>query len=118
MFGISDLQSAGVRLHLSGAPAGGIAVLLVGLSSSVWAGGALPVSLQPIGFAGCELATSAEVQLPLTVGTAGLRRGYTSFDVPFALTPDSSQLLQGQWLVLGGGAAAPGATTNSISWAH
>ena len=117
--GLSDLGASGIRLHLSSAPPGAAAALLVGLSSTSWLGGTLPLPLSSIGFPGCELATSSEIQVPVLTGTTGTSRGYASFDVPFALRTGFGTLaLHGQWLVLGSGATAPGATSDSLSWSH
>ena len=117
--GLTDLGAAGVRLHLSGAPAGTIAYCILGLSSTSWLGLSLPYPLDSLGFLGCTLQTSIEIALPRTTGVGGIDRGYASLPLQLPLATGAPQItLYGQWLVLGSGPLAPGGATGGLTWSH
>jgi hypothetical protein len=111
--GLRDLGSAGVRIHLSGAPPAAPAFLLLGLSRTSWAGTPLPLRLDPFGFGGCELYTSIDALVPATTGTVGNDRGYAFVDVPLPLRGlPRAVVLHGQWVVCPGGLSA------ALQWTH
>jgi hypothetical protein len=117
--GMQDLGSSGARVHLSGAPPGAQALLLLGISTSSWQMTPLPLALEFAGFPGCTLFTSVEATALVTVGAVGTAAGYASFDVPVPLAIGTSQVtLHGQWLVLGSGEMWPGALSAGLTWQH
>ena len=117
--GVVDLGTRGVRVHLSDAPPGIAAALLVGNSNQTFAGLPLPLKLELWGFPGCELATSVLVELCTSTGTQGIAAGYASLDVALPIASGSRRgTLYAQWLVLGQGAQAPGALTGALSWPY
>lgn len=111
-------RQASTRLHVSGAPPGALAFLLLGVSSTTWAGTPLPLSLESLGFIGCHLATSVELPLGAPTGVAGLAAGYAFYDLPVPVGSALGVTLHGQWLVVGSGATLPGALTDALSWRH
>ncbi|MEZ5965542.1 MAG: hypothetical protein R3F56_17035 [Planctomycetota bacterium] len=117
--GAVDLGAAGVRVHLSEAPAGAPAVLLAGLSNQAWGGIPLPLKLEPWGFTGCALATSVLATVPLTAGRSPPRVGYVCVDLPLPVTGSvSPRMVHVQWLVLGVGSEAPGALSAALGWPY
>ncbi len=119
LMGFTDLseQGGGKRLHLSGAPAGAAAVLLLGLSRRSWGGVPLPFALDGLGFPGCRLHTSVEVMLSASTGTVGTSCGYASIDLPLLAHPLGIEV-HGQWLVAGRGATWPGALSEALVWPY
>lgn len=94
-----SVEGLGARIHVSGASPDALATLLVGVSSTSFAGMPLPRRLDSLGFVGCSLQTSIEASA--TTRTAvGLDRGSASFVVPRLAVP-----LYGQWAVLDRGSA-------------
>jgi hypothetical protein len=117
--GMVDLGTRGVRVHLSDAPSGVVAALLIGNSNRSWAGRSLPLKLEPFGFPGCELATSVLVELCTSTGTQGNAAGYASLDVALPIVGGSGRgTLHAQWLVLGQAQQAPGALSGALSWPY
>lgn len=117
--GMRDEQGRAARVHLSGAPSGTQAFLLLGLSRQTFLGQPLPLSLAGYGLPGCDLFTSIEAFIPVTAGTGGIGAGYGFVDIPLTLVPpaQATLTLRGQWLVLpqhgvGGALSAP------IQWQH
>ncbi len=79
----------------------------------------LPFSVSSLGFTGCNLYTSIEVSPAVATGTTGINNGYAFFHIPFPLATGTPQVtLNGQWLVVGTGASAPGALSGGLSWPH
>ena len=99
-------------------PPCGSALLLLGFSSTSWAGNALPMSLGFAGFTGCSLYTSIQGYPAVVAGTADLNPGYAHFDIPVALNGPLQVTLCGQWMVLGSGPSFPGALSGGLSWQH
>jgi hypothetical protein len=89
----------GRRVHLSGAPPGASAILLLGFSSASWLGHGLPLPLDALGLPGCSLATSVDLTATATTGTTGIDRGYAFVDLPNVGTVERGAL-HAQWLVL------------------
>jgi hypothetical protein len=115
--GMQSLGTAGVRVHVSEAPANALCVLLVGLSTTSFAGHPLPLALDPIGFPGCSLRTAADV-LYTAVASSGPNGGHAA--VPLALpvppTGAGTWTISAQWMVLGDAATWPGGFTQAITW--
>ncbi len=116
--GMQSLGSTGVRVHLSGAPPGAPAVLMLGLSTTSIFGIPLPLALDPLGFTNCSLRTSIDAQFLAVTGTTGLDAGYVRLDVPHPVPASGQGLwtLAGQWVVLGAGMEFPGGLTQVITW--
>lgn len=115
--GLSALATS-ARLLLSGAPPGAPAHLLLGVSSTSWAGTPLPLSLDPFGFTGCRLLTSIDLPLAAAAGMTGSSAGYAVVELPLPVGSALGVTLHGQWLVWGAGATAPGALSDALSWPH
>jgi hypothetical protein len=117
--GLRDLQGFGVRIHLSSAPAGAPAALLLGFSSSQWHGLTLPLSLASLGLPQCFLYTSVELIATTASGLSGLERGYASIDLPWPLKAPAQALfvLHGQWIVLDPTRAGIG-LSEAMTWRH
>lgn len=111
--GWRDLGGNLARLHVSGASAGGTALLLLGLSNSSWGGHSLPIPLDAIGLSGCLLHNSVDAWGLLPIGTTGLDRGFAAIDLPTGQA--LPQRLHAQWLTFDARATALGATP-SLSW--
>src|SRR5690606_30231756 len=92
--GLTRYDAARTRLHLSNAPAGSPAILVVGVSTTSWHGHALPFALDFLGYTGCSLYTSIDLTVGVTTGTHGIDRGYAFVEVP------SDADLNAQWFVL------------------
>jgi hypothetical protein len=116
--GIRDVGGTSTRLHLSGAPPGSPAALVLGLSRTSYAGIPLPMPLQPFGFPGCLLYTSPDLFLMTNTGSAGVARGYAFVDVPIPLATPGTFTLYGQWLSFGSGPTWPGGVTEALLWRH
>jgi hypothetical protein len=116
--GMRSLGAAGVRVHLSGAPPGAPAILMLGLSATNIYGIPLPLALDPLGFPNCALRTSIDAQFLAMTGTAGSAAGYVHVDVPHPVPASGQGLwtLAGQWVVLGAGSEFPGGLTQGITW--
>jgi hypothetical protein len=121
MKGLGTLGAQGARFHLSGAEPHAAAAFALGVSSTTWAGSALPLVLDPFGFRGCSLYSSVELAIPAVTGSQGAGAGYASFDLPVTLRLPSwpahwgfQVTLHGQWLVLG---TEPNATA-ALAWQH
>lgn len=108
----------GVRIHLSRAPNNAPAILVVGLSTTTFAGVALPHALDPYGFPGCVLRTSIDATWSTTTGSQGIDAGYAYVDLPYPVpaTGNGTWTLSAQWAVLGTGAEYPGGWTQAIRW--
>jgi hypothetical protein len=106
------------RAHVSHAPAGSTAFLLLGVNATT-PPVSLHLGLEPFGLAGCELHVAVQITAAVTTGGDGTRRGYAFVDLPL---PDAASQgtisLSGQWLVLGRGNRFPGALSRAISWSH
>lgn len=100
--GFRVLDASRARIHLSGAPAGATAYLLLGLSDRQHGAHRLPLALDRWGMPGCALRVSIDVQVRVVAGTTGNARGYAYVDVPRA----GGTPLYAQWLVLGNGPVA------------
>ncbi|HEX6810897.1 MAG TPA: hypothetical protein VF384_04665 [Planctomycetota bacterium] len=90
-----------VRFTMSDAPPGVVAILTLGSSNASIGSVALPLGLDPFGFPGITLWTSADVSLLTIAGTTGMAAGYAEFDV--ALPPGrtieyTGTPLYAQWL--------------------
>jgi hypothetical protein len=98
------------RLHLSDAPSGALAVLLLGHGGT---------HERPWLF-GCSTSLSVDALIPTVTGTSGLNRGYAWIDLPRALAaPGQHQaVVQGQWVVLDPMSGSLGGLTNSLRWLH
>ncbi|MEO6595340.1 MAG: VCBS repeat-containing protein [Planctomycetota bacterium] len=70
-----------VRFTMSEAPPGAAALLLLGGSNAAINGIALPLGLDPFGYPGITLWTSAEVSLFTIAGSTGMGSGYAAFDI-------------------------------------
>jgi hypothetical protein len=115
MRGLGAKATSGARMHLSNAPPGANAALLIGLSES--GRFRLPADLAGGGgFPGCQLHTSADVAVCVVTGTTGVDRGYAHVDVPVPLVAGGAMALYGQWLVLG--SVASGGVSNAFTWRH
>jgi hypothetical protein len=95
-------QGDSVRVHLSGAPAGAQAVLLLGRSDTAWGAFRLPLDLAAFGLPGCTLYTSIDAVVTATAGMTGIDRGYAFVDVPLpvAETGSGTVPLHAQWKVV------------------
>lgn len=90
-----------VRFTMSEAPAGAAAVLMLGTSDVAIRSVALPLQLDPYGLPGITLWTSSDVTLFTIAGSAGMGRGYASFDLrlpPGRIIDSSGTPLYAQWL--------------------
>src|SRR5204862_6677741 len=56
---------------LTGAPANGLALLVVGLSATTWSGLPLPLPLGFLGYPSCALNASLDVSLAMLVSASG-----------------------------------------------
>jgi hypothetical protein len=115
--GMQSLGTAGVRVHLSRAPANSLAVLLLGLSTTHFAGVPLPASLDPLGITGCSLRTSIEL-MHVAVTSNVHPIGTTRLDVPLPIPVAGlgAWSISGQWWVLGDGTNFPGGMTSAVTW--
>jgi hypothetical protein len=116
--GMSSLGTPGVRIHLSNAPAGSLAVLLLGLSTTNHHGVPLPASLDHLGLPGCSLRTSIELMCTAITGAAASATGHASIDLPFPVPSVGlgTWSLSAQWLVLGDATTFPGGMSQAIRW--
>jgi hypothetical protein len=95
-------RGEGVRVHLSSAPPGGSAFLLVGVSDTAFGAFRLPLDLAALGLPGCSLYASIDVVIPVTIGTSGVARGYGFADVPLRSVENNrpgAVPLHAQWKV-------------------
>lgn len=115
--GIRTVEPKSTRLHLSGGEAGGVGVLLAGVSRTSWSGIPLPFPLSQFGFPSCVLLTSVEAAVPITLGTTGLAAGYGYFDIPLPLSATGLPL-HGQWLTLRPSTNGPGGASDALLWRH
>ncbi|HLQ36355.1 MAG TPA: hypothetical protein VK348_01040, partial [Planctomycetota bacterium] len=95
-------QSPGFgRLHLSGAPPGALAHLLLAPAGQTTFGSfTLPLDLGSFGMPGCMLLVPPAVSIGTPTGTTGFDRGYAAFDLPLGLVPAGGFPVAAQWLVL------------------
>ena len=116
--GMRNFGSQGVRVHLSNAPPGAPALLLLGLSSTQLGPLPLPLALTSYGFPGCQLLSSADVALPVTTGVQGTSAGYAFCDIALPLGGSGPRTfaVYGQWLCLGQGATWPGGVSAALAW--
>ncbi len=110
-------KQTSVRVHLSGGEPGGMAVLVLGFSRTSFGPLSLPVSLERLGLAGCQLHVSIDASVLSSVET-GRHAGYAGVDLPVPLGAPGGIALHGQWLVLGSGATAPGGVSDALVWYH
>lgn len=103
------------RITVHGAPPGGIAVLLVGRSSTAWLNVPLPMSLDNFGLPGCSLLTSIDVAIPTLTGTTGLASGYGSLDLVATLAGNGATTLYAQWACLGPAGTSLVALSDSVA---
>ena len=90
-----------VRFTMSDAPPGVAALFTLGGSNAAIGGVALPLGLDPFGFPGITLWTSADVSLLTIAGTTGMDAGYAAFDIvlpPGHLIDYTGTPLYAQWL--------------------
>lgn len=83
--GMRNLEVAstpGVRFTMSEAPAGAIAVLMLGTSDAVFQGLALPIGLDPFGLPGITLWQSADASVLMLCGQSGMAQGYAEYQLP------------------------------------
>jgi len=114
--GLRDLGPNGMRVHLSGAPQGRPAALLLGFSRTTWMGQSLPLALYPFGFPdGSMLYTSVEGMVGVTTGTTGIASGYASVDLPLRSTHPGTLTVHAQWLCFDA-ANRPAAFSQAITW--
>jgi hypothetical protein len=115
--GMQSLGTAGVRVHLSRTPANSLAVLLLGLSTTQFAGVPLPTSLDPLGITGCSLRTSIEL-MHVAITSHVHPVGTTRLDVPLPIPVAGlgAWSISGQWWVLGDGTNFPGGMTSAVTW--
>jgi hypothetical protein len=117
--GIRDVAGSSTRVHLSNAPPGASALLLLGLSRTAWGSLVLPFPLGHLGFTGCQLQAAPEFIIPTTTGTSGIGAGYGFVDLPFPVRYEVSSIpVYGQWLCVGAGPQAPGALSEPLEWWH
>ena len=96
---------------MSNAPPNASSILALGLSTTTWQGLPLPLPLSPFGFTACSLYPSVDLALPLLTDSTGYARMQIAEPLgTFQLT------LNGQAIVLGSGATAPGGLTGGLSW--
>lgn len=81
--GHAVIGTAGFTAQAHNCPAGAIAVLWVGSSTTTWGGIQLPFDLTPLGYAGCTLYQD----LFLTLFTAADANGLASFNLPLSFDP-------------------------------
>jgi hypothetical protein len=103
------------RVTMYDGPPGAHAVLLLGLSSTSFAGFELPLSLSRLGFRGCSLLTSIEASVLTLTGSDGIAKGYASVVLP-GIPAMQGSLVHAQWLVLGEGDRAPGGLSDAALW--
>jgi hypothetical protein len=90
-----------VRFTMSEAPPGAGAMLMLGTSDTAIHGIALPLGLDPLGFAGITIWTSADVNLFTIAGSTGAGSGYAAFEVPLPpgrVLDTTGTPLHAQWL--------------------
>jgi len=90
-----------VRFTMSEAPPGAVAVLMLGASNAAYQGIALPLPLDPFGFGGITLWTSADITLLTVAGTSGVDAGYAELNVslpPGRIIDYSGTPFYAQWL--------------------
>lgn len=116
--GMQSFGNAGIRLHLSQAPAGAPAVLMLGLSTNQILGVPLPLALDSLGLPGCSLLTSIDAHHLLVAGTSGMDAGYARVDLPQRLPVSGPgwYSISAQWLVLGTGSESPGGVSQALTW--
>ncbi|MCA8976393.1 MAG: hypothetical protein KDC98_16865, partial [Planctomycetes bacterium] len=78
---LSQSSPQTVRFTMAEAPAGAVAMLMLGRSDIVWQGVALPLMFDPYGFPGIALWQSADITLFTTAGTTGVDRGYAELQL-------------------------------------
>jgi hypothetical protein len=113
--GINTTPQATTRIHISGAPPGSSAILMLGLSSTSYGMWPLPFPLTQFGFPGCMLSTSIDAFALVSLGTTGNAAGYGFYDLPVPLAA-TGLAIHGQWLALQSGSAAPGGVTDALRW--
>jgi hypothetical protein len=118
--GMSALGRTGVRVHLSSAPTGAFAFLLLGVSTTQYAGVPLPAAMDPFGLPGCALRTSIEAVYTGIAGSIGTGRGHMQLDLPLPVRTATlgGIPLSAQWLVLGMGQEFPGGMSQALRWVH
>jgi hypothetical protein len=117
--GILCMGPGRTRMHLSGAPPGAPALLLVGVSRTVYGGYPLPMPLTQVGFSNCLLHVSPDLTWVTNTATSGIGAGYASIDLPWTLNQSGFGLsLYGQWFVLGSGSSWPGGVTDALHFKH
>ena len=116
--GMRDLGARGVRIHLSGVPAGARAFLALGLSRTRWGGASLPLALDPFGLPGCRLYTSIDVIGEATAGSRGVARGYASIDLAVPLKGSGGVEVHGQWIALDPRGPVPVSLSDAMLWRH
>ncbi|MGH7151454.1 MAG: hypothetical protein ACREIU_12190, partial [Planctomycetota bacterium] len=100
-----------LKVNLSKAGAGAIAVLLLGLSNSVWGPLSLPFDASGVGMPGCSLLVSIDLAFPAITQASSPVPGRASIAFPVPLDPQlvGAQLF-GQWFVLGPGPGLGGSS--------
>lgn len=89
------------RIVLGSAAPGALAWCVGSLAStSSFQGLALPISMDPLGFAGCQLQVAIDVSIGTLVGNARDDTGYAAIDLPWPMTGVGGLHLAAQWLVL------------------
>jgi hypothetical protein len=108
----SPLVGASFSVHVSRTIGGTLAVLLLGVSDSMWGAVPLPARLGPLGMPGCNLLTSVDFAVPVLTSPGGA--------ATMSLAVPSSGSLVGvtafaQWYVVDPGPAPlPGAMTRGL----
>lgn len=97
--GMRDLLGTGVRLSLSDADSGAMALLVIGLSNQSFGGTPLPISLAAVGLPGMLLLARPDASCLTFAGSTGLDRGHAEVDLPLHLLPTGLTVFA-QWLWL------------------
>ncbi|HET6201944.1 MAG TPA: FG-GAP-like repeat-containing protein [Planctomycetota bacterium] len=114
--GVPNVGNAAFGATVSNAVGASVAILVVGTSSTTWAGGPLPLSLSFAGLGGCLLLVSPDALL--AVGTTGAGAGAGVGTIPLPIPSTAAlvgQLAYLQWYVVDPGPSIlPGALSQGL----
>lgn len=97
--GMRDLSGTGIRVTLSDAAAGAMALLVLGFSNQSFAATPLPASLAPLGLPGMLLLAAPDAMVLTFAGSTGRDQGCARLDLPLHLLPTGLRVYA-QWLWL------------------
>jgi hypothetical protein len=114
--GVPNVGNAAFGATVSNAVGGSVAILIVGTSSTNWAGSPLPLSLSFAGLGGCSLLVSPDALLGVGTTGTGAGAGVATIALPVPSTAALvGQLAYLQWYVVDPGPSIlPGALSQGL----